>query len=42
MHVLHLFAFGKDSLVARLTLRNEETGVATVRRSDVVRVDLAA
>jgi hypothetical protein len=41
MHVLHRFVLGKDSLVAELTLRNEETGVATARRSDVVRVDLA-
>ncbi|SRR6266566_7261028 len=41
MRVLHRFIFGKDSLVAELTLRNEETGVATISRSDVVRVDLA-
>jgi hypothetical protein len=42
MHGLHRFVFGKDTLVAELTLRNEETGVATIRRSEVVRVDLAA
>jgi hypothetical protein len=42
MHVLHRFIFGKDSLVAELTLRNDETGDPSMRRSDVVRVDLAA
>ncbi len=42
MHVLHRFVFGKDPLVAELTLRDEETGEATIRRSDVLHVDLAA
>ena len=42
MHVLHRFVFGEDRLTAELTLRNEETGQATIRRSEVVRVDLAA
>jgi hypothetical protein len=42
MHVLHRFVFGKDSLVAELTLRNQETGEETIERSSVLRVNLAA
>ena len=42
MSDLHWYVFGKDTLVARLTLRNEETGVETVKHSDVIKVDLAA
>ena len=40
MRDLHWYVFGKDTLVARLTLKNEETGVATVKRSDVLQADL--
>jgi len=36
----HLFA--KDKLVAEVTLRNEETGVNDVMRSEVVAVNLVA
>jgi hypothetical protein len=42
MSDLHWYVFGKDTLVARLTLKNEEAGVETVKHSDVMRVDLAA
>ena len=42
MSALHWYVFGKDTLVARLTLKNEETGIETVKHSDVMRVDLAA
>jgi hypothetical protein len=42
MSDLHWYVFGKDTLVARLTLKNEETGVETFKDSDVMRVDLAA
>jgi hypothetical protein len=42
MNELHLYIFGKDSLVGQLTLKNEETGVETVARTHVVMVDLAA
>jgi hypothetical protein len=42
MRDLHLYIFGKDLLVAQLTLRNEETGVQELTRTPVVMVDLAA
>ena len=42
MSDLHWYVFGKDTLVAQLTLRNEETGVEALQHSDVIRVDLAA
>ena len=42
MHHLHRFIFGKDTLVGELVLRNEQTGVATVKRTEVVQVNLAA
>src|SRR5258708_5099657 len=42
MSALHWYVFGKDTLVAQLTLRNEETGVEALQHSDVIRVDLAA
>src|SRR6266700_71591 len=42
MSDLHWYVFGKDTLVAQLTLRNEETGVETVKRSDVLQADLTA
>jgi hypothetical protein len=42
MSDLHWYIFGKDTLVAQLTSRNEETGVEAVKHSDVMRVDLAA
>jgi len=34
--------FGKDTLVAELTLKNEETGEQVVERTEEVSVDLAA
>jgi len=42
MSELHLYIFGKDSLVGQLTLKNEETGAAQFARTHVVMVDLAA
>ena len=42
MSDLHWYVFGEDTLVAQLTLRNEETGVETVKRSDVLQADLTA
>lgn len=42
MRDLHWYVFGKDTLVARLTLRNQETGIETVQHSDVIQIDLAA
>jgi hypothetical protein len=42
MSELHWYVFGKDTLVAQLTLRNEETGIEAVTRSNVIRVNLAA
>jgi len=42
MSDLHWYVFGKDTLVAELTLKNEETGIATVKRSDVLQADLTA
>jgi hypothetical protein len=42
MFDLHLYIFGKDSLVAQLTLRNEATGAVELTRTPVVMVDLAA
>jgi hypothetical protein len=39
---LHLYIFGKDSLGAQLTLKNEETGAEELSRTPVVMVDLAA
>ncbi len=42
MSDLHWYVFGKDTLVAQLTVRNEETGVETVKRSDVLQADLTA
>jgi len=41
-HDLHLYVFGNDVLEAQLTLTNEQTGVIATKRSQVVRVDLAA
>jgi hypothetical protein len=41
MHVLHRFVFGKDSLLAELTLCNEETGAVTTARSNVLHINLA-
>jgi hypothetical protein len=42
MNALHLYIFGKDTLVAELTLRNEESGASTVKRTPGVAVNLAA
>jgi hypothetical protein len=42
MRDLHFYIFGKDSLVAQLTLRNEATGAVELTRTPVVMVDLAA
>jgi hypothetical protein len=42
MSELHLYLFGKDSLVGQLSLNNEETGDQQFARTHVVMVDLAA
>jgi hypothetical protein len=42
MSDVHWYVFGKDTLVAQLTLKNEETGAEAVKHNDVIRVDLAA
>jgi hypothetical protein len=42
MDALHMYIFGKDTLVAELTLENEESGASTVERTPVVAVNLAA
>jgi hypothetical protein len=39
---LHLYLFGKDSLVAELRLSNEDMGTLSVKRSPTTLVDLAA
>jgi len=40
MSDLHWYVFGKDTLVAELTLKNDETGIETVKRSEVLQADL--
>jgi hypothetical protein len=42
MSELHWYIFGKDSLAAELTLTDQETGARDVKRSEVLRVNLAA
>jgi hypothetical protein len=42
MKALHVYLFGKDSLVAELTLTNAESGTSTSRRTPIVAVSLAA
>jgi hypothetical protein len=42
LNALHVYIFGKDSLVAQLTLKNVESGATTVKRTPVVSLDLAA
>ena len=42
MNALHLYIFGKDTLVAELTLKNEESAASTVKRTPAVAVNLAA
>jgi hypothetical protein len=42
MDSLHQRIFGKDKLVAQLTLRNEETGSEQTARTEEIAVDLAA
>jgi hypothetical protein len=42
MNALHLFIFGKDTLTAELTLKDDESGASTVKRTPSVAVDLAA
>jgi len=42
MNALHLYIFGKDTLVAELTLKNEESGLSTVKRTPAIAVNLAA
>jgi len=42
MNALHVYIFGKDTLVAELTLTNDESGVTTVMRTPAVAVNLAA
>jgi hypothetical protein len=39
---LHLYLFGKDSLLAELRLSNEDMGTLSVKRSPTTLVDLAA
>jgi hypothetical protein len=39
---LHLYIFGKDSLVAELRLSNEDLGTVSVKRTPTTLVDLAA
>jgi len=39
---LHLYLFGKDSLVAELRLSNEDLGTVNVKRTPTTLVDLAA
>lgn len=40
MHDLHVYVFGKDTLLAEVTLTNEETGADVVTRSKALAVDL--
>jgi hypothetical protein len=42
MNGLHMYIFGKDTLVAELTLKDLESGASTVKRTPVVAVNLAA
>jgi len=42
MENLHERLLGKDKLIGELTLRNDETGEETVRRTDELAIDLAA
>jgi hypothetical protein len=42
MNALHMYIFGRDTLVAELTLKNEESGATTVKRTPSVSVNLAA
>ena len=42
MDNLHERLIGKDKLLAKLTLKNEETGAEDVRRTEVIAVDVAA
>lgn len=42
MSDLHLYVFGKDTLLAEVTLTNEETGSEHHERSKTIAVDLAA
>ena len=42
MNALHMYIFGKDTLVAELTLKNQESGATTVKRTPAVSVNLAA
>ena len=42
MMTLHDRMIGRDKLLARLKLKNEETGAETEERTEVVEVDLAA
>ena len=39
---LHLYIFGKDSLVAELRLSNDDLGTVSVKRTPATLVDLAA
>ena len=42
MAAMNEHIFGKDTLVAELTLKNEETGEQVVERSEEIKIDLAA
>jgi hypothetical protein len=40
MHDLHVYVFGKDTLLAEVTLTNEETGAEVAARSRALALDL--
>jgi hypothetical protein len=40
MRDLHVYVFGKDTLLAEVTLTNDETGTEVIRRSEALQVDL--
>jgi hypothetical protein len=42
MNALHMYIFGKDTIVAELTLKNDESDTTTVKRTPLVAVNLAA
>jgi hypothetical protein len=42
MNALHVYIFGKDTIIAELTLKNDESEARTVKRTPPVAVDLVA
>jgi hypothetical protein len=42
MGALHMYIFGKDTIIAELTLKNDESEATTVKRTPPVAVNLAA